>query len=211
MSHDPNEQFFASFGAVASFGAARAAANYAALPMMSGAARHVSAGARVDAWRRDLNSLGGKYASAGSAWDAGLTSATKQFQQDQGLSDDGIVGPNTLTAMQAARQAQGQSQSSSNIAASNTPQAGIETVSHSSGGGSSAASTSTGGGDSTALAVTTPFLEMEAWEGGPTRGTALGIGAAVVGLLGVIGALVTMRPSGEAPMQPAAGFANRRH
>ena len=176
--------------------------------MMSGAARHVSAGARVLAWRKDLNRLGGVYTNVGDAWDAGLTSATKQFQRDQGLSDDGIVGPNTLTAMQAARQAQGQAQSSSNIAAANTPQAGIETVSHSSSSGGAFLATPDSSSDTVAASV--PFLETDAWEGGPTKGTALGIGVAVVGLLGAIGALVSMRSRGEAPMQPAAGFANRR-
>jgi peptidoglycan hydrolase-like protein with peptidoglycan-binding domain len=215
---DHNEQFFASFGATAGYGGIWATAAdmqeralYANLPFLS--ERHVKTGARVIAWRRDLNSLpGDRYNNVPHQgdWDAGLTAATKKFQADQGIDVDGIVGPDALSKMQAARQAQGQSQSTSNIAASNTPLAGAEAVSHSSGGGGGGGNVlSTSGGGGGEIATTEPFLEQEAWEGGPTKGKALGIGGLIIGGLGLVFALVSSLKPSQAPVLPAPGMANR--
>jgi peptidoglycan hydrolase-like protein with peptidoglycan-binding domain len=199
---DPNEQFFASFGS-AVYGSMQA-------PMI-GAGRSNPV-LLVQAWGQDLNRLGNpRYVNtAGSTgvWNSSLSTATRNFQSDRGLGVDGIVGPNTRTAMTEARGEQGQRQSRTDMALANLTPADL--ASAPSPIGPSPVVSTESGDEGAALAATTPFLEQEAWAGGPPKSKVLGIGAAVVGILGVVGALITMRPSADPSMQPALGMANRR-
>lgn len=61
-----------------------------------------SRGHKVKAWQRFLARVQGKAVSASGYFGGKVESATKRFQDDAGLISDGIVGPLTIAAAEAA-------------------------------------------------------------------------------------------------------------
>ena len=178
---DPNDQFFTQFGS--SYGSST--------PPTLGASRSNPV-PLVKAWSNDLNSLNNpRYTNVAyvmGRWMPQLTTATRNFQTDQGIGVDGKVGPNTRAAMTRAKAAL----VSSTPVASTSPSPSTSTTS------------TTGDAvvdDDTPLSTVStqlpvPFLEQEAWSGGPSMGATLTIGGVLLGGLGLVVTLLkVLRPS----------------
>lgn len=189
---DHNEQFFASFGSA-----------FPITPPMLAAGRN-NLPALIEAWSMDLNRLGNpRYTNVAyvtDRWESTLTTATRNFQQDRGLVVDGKVGKNTRAAMTVARAEQGQRQSRTDMALANlTPldmiTSPLDPTVTSTPSASSPPASGSAAEDQALAEVKTevPFMETPLFEGGPSRGKALGFGALFLGSMGLIMGLITTR------------------
>jgi hypothetical protein len=184
---DHNEQFFASFGS----------ASAPVYGLLSN--RHTTSGAAVIAWAKDLNYVGyTNNADIIGKWNPYLQTATENFQRDSGAKVDGLVGDETLAKMAAAKAAIAATggflaskdaimETVRNLPSVPTPSAPSPPAS----GGASG-----GAAEDQALAkvkTEMPFMETPLFEGGPSRGKALGFGALFLGSLGLIMGLITTR------------------
>ncbi|HIK61305.1 MAG TPA: hypothetical protein EYF98_11530 [Planctomycetes bacterium] len=189
---DHNEQFFASFGS----------ASAPVYGLLSN--RHTTSGAAVKAWAKDLNYVGyTNNADVLGKWNAYLQTATENFQRDSGAKVDGLVGNETLAKMAAAKAAIAATggfmaskdsimETVRNLPSVPTPSAAPITSTPSA--PSSSASGSAGEDQALAKVKTgVPFMETPLFEGGPSRGKALGFGALFLGSLGLIMGLITTR------------------
>jgi peptidoglycan hydrolase-like protein with peptidoglycan-binding domain len=77
--------------------------------VVGGAMRLGHRGEAVGGWQADLNAVLGGGVSVDGAFGPATDTATRRFQTQEGLEDDGVVGPATRRAMDQRLEAQGQS------------------------------------------------------------------------------------------------------
>lgn len=174
-------------------------------PSTPGTKRY-SSGPLVDEWRAYLRGRGMNVSSAG-AWDTTLSNGTRAFQDEVGITADGLVGGDTRSAAKSrgfrvggvvptAVAATGLLTTESILVEPRTSPSGAVA-------GAGAAPGTVAPGSPPPTIAPIPFLDVALWRGAPvTRGQALGGLVTLTGGFLVLRGLLSQPVAGHAALRP---------